>query len=357
MKIAFITIHIGINVGSNLQAIATSDVLKEAGHDPVLINYIPPRVTYKRYWEYARRSIKSFVWQILNFPFTYLLNKKFEAFQKKHCAITKPIYDTDDFQSVLPKADIYMTGSDQVWNFKHNEGFDYHYFFKGIEGRKVSFASSIGMDSLSQKESEILGKELVQFEKITVREDKAVDLLKGLNINSEQLIDPTLLLTSNDWKKYMTNKVLNRPYVLVYHPYNIADIDAIYNVARKVAQHKNLLVVAFTWGYKHIKLADKTIFNASSGDFLSLMYHADYIVTNSFHGTAFSINFNKPFWVLAPSHFSSRITSIGRLLNIEDRFITSTPTEDAIDKLIDYESVNKILAKERKRAMTFLKSL
>lgn len=357
MKIAFITIHIGVNVGSNLQAIATSELLKEAGHEPLLINYIPPRSTYQRYWKVARKNIVKFVWRIINFALFHYLTKKFENYQKKYCEMTRPIYDTDNFAEALPHADIYMTSSDQVWNFRHNEGFDYHYFFKGVDGRKVSYASSIGMDDLSSEEAALMEAELKQFDKISVREDIAVELLKDMGIESVQHIDPTLMLTCDRWKPYMSNKVIKDPYLLVYHPYNIKDINAIYDVARAVAKKKHLRVVTFTWGYGPVRLADKTIYYASSGDFLSLMYHADFIITNSFHGTAFSVNFNKPFFVLAPSHFSSRITSIGRLLHIEDRFITSVPSDEDIEKAIDYESVNKILEKERIRAMEYLKSL
>ena len=356
--IAFITVHIGVNVGSNLQAIATSEVLKKTGHDPILINYIPPRVSYKRYWSDAKKSWIRFLKAIYNFPRVYSLNKKFEKYQSKHCIMTKPIYDYDNFRKVVPKADIYMTGSDQVWNFVHNEGYDYHYFFDGIKGKKVAFAASIGMNTLATEEAKILKEKLLDYDKITVREDRAVELLQEIGIKSEQIIDPTLLLNKDQWKQYMSEPVFNEPYVLVYHPYNIVDIQKIYDVARKVANKKNLKVVSFLWWERHpIKQADKTIFNASPGEFLSLMYHADYVITNSFHGTAFSINFNKQFWVFSPSKFSSRITSLVNMLGIENRLINAQIEDKDIDSIIEYKGINAQLDSERARAMQFLKSL
>ena len=357
-KVAFITVHIGVNVGSNLQAIATSEVLKKAGYDPILINYIPPRVTFKRYWSNARKSFVRFLKAVYGFPRYYSLNKKFEEYQSKYCQMTKPIYDSDIFGDVIPKADIYMTGSDQVWNFVHNEGYDYHYFFEGIIGKKISYAASIGMSTLKPEEEGILKERLLDYDKITVREDKAVELLRGIGIESEQVIDPTLMLNKDEWEKYMSESLVNEPYVLVYHPYNIVDIQKIYEVARKIADKKRLKVVSFLWWErKPIKHADRTIFNASPGEFLSLMYHADYIITNSFHGTAFSINFNKQFWVFSPSKFSSRITSIIKMLGIENRLINTQIEDNEIDNLIEYDVINRKLDSERACAMEYLKSM
>jgi hypothetical protein len=194
MKVVFITVHIGINVGSNLQAIATSEVLKKIGNEPILVNYIPPRVTSKRYWQDAFRSPYKFIWRIINFPSYYYQKHLFRNYLAKYTKQTCPIYSEDEFAKLLPKADIYLTGSDQVWNFKWNEGFDSHYFFQGRNGKKVAYAASIGMESLNKQEQEILKKELNSYDKIAVRESQAVKLLDEIGIDSIQVIDPTLML-------------------------------------------------------------------------------------------------------------------------------------------------------------------
>ena len=214
------------------------------------------------------------------------------------------------------------------------------------------------MSTLKPEEEGILKERLLDYDKITVREDKAVELLRGIGIESEQVIDPTLMLNKDEWEKYMSESLVNEPYVLVYHPYNIVDIQKIYEVARKIADKKRLKVVSFLWWErKPIKHADRTIFNASPGEFLSLMYHADYIITNSFHGTAFSINFNKQFWVFSPSKFSSRITSIIKMLGIENRLINTQIEDNEIDNLIEYDVINRKLDSERACAMEYLKSM
>ena len=353
--VAFITVHIGINVGSNLQAIATSEVLKEAGYDPILVNYIPPRVTSKRYWQGAFRDPKKFIWRIINFPSYFYQKRLFRKFLAKYTKQTCPIYSDDDFAKSLPKADVYLTGSDQVWNFKWNEGFDGHYFFHGIQGEKVAYAASIGMEVLTKPEQDLLKQELSNYEKIAVREAQAVKLLKEIGFDSIQVIDPTLMLNCEQWKAFIEKRIVKKPYILVYTPYNIKDKEQIYKTVRSIANAKGLQVVAFSWDYWGEKMADKTIFYASPDDFLSLMYYADYVVTNSFHGTAFSINLNKQFWVYAPSMFSSRVSSIIRLLGLDNRMIDGEITAEAIDDNIDYVKVNQKLDIERARAMSFLK--
>lgn len=355
--VAFITVHIGINVGSNLQAIATSEVLKKAGYDPILINYIPPRVTCKRYWRDAFKSPQKLIWRILNFPSYYYQKRLFRQYLAKNTRQSCPIYAEDDFAKLLPKADVYLTGSDQVWNFKWNEGFDSHYFFQGIDGEKVAYAASIGMETLSDQEQELLKQELVNYKKIAVREAQAVNLLNKIGIKSIQVIDPTLMLNCEQWKSFIEKRIVKNPYLLVYTPYNIKDKKQIYKSVRSIADTKGLQVVTFSWDYYGEQLADKTVYYASPGDFLSLMYYADYVVTNSFHGTAFSINLNKQFWVYAPSMFSSRVSSIIRLLGLDDRMIDGDITEEAINNNIDYEQVNQKLEVERARALSFLKDL
>jgi hypothetical protein len=257
----------------------------------------------------------------------------------------------------LPKADIYLTGSDQVWNFKWNEGFDYHYFFKGIKGDKVALSSSIGQQSLTPEEQEILKRELKEYKKISVREAQAVKLLSEIGINSCQLIDPTLMLDKEDWKKYVKPLKYSFKYLLVYLPYNIVDKNKIFSFAKNIAKKKGLKVVTFSWwSFSKEKDADITIFNASPGDFLSLMYHSEYVVTNSFHGTAFSINLNKQFSVYEPSMFSSRILSLLSLVNLQDRLVNEKKELDD-EVSIDYTLVNQILIKERERVFEFINNL
>jgi len=169
------------------------------------------------------------------------------------------------------------------------------------------------------------------------------------------LIDPTIMLNWGAWKAYASRRLIKRPYLFVYLPYNTVDIELAYRTIRKIASKNNLKVVSYSFGIHRDKMADKTVMFAHPGDFLSLMYYADYVVTNSFHGTAFSINLNKRFSVYMPSKFSTRISSLLELCELEKRLLTDEIGEEQLNEDINYDVVNKILDVEREKTIAFLK--
>lgn len=358
-NIAFITIHIGPNFGSNLQTIATSEVFKRLGCEATCVNYIPPRVTFSRYLQRGfsthPRKIVAVAWLLYYLP-QFLLNRHvYNSYLRRHCRVSKSIYAGDNFAEKCPKADYYVTGSDQSWNFKYNEGYDGHYFFDGIEGKKIAYATSVGTTELSEEAKESFKKHLPDYKALSVREASAQQLLKGLGFEAEHLIDPTFMLNKEGWGAYMSKRLEKGKYILVYLPYNIVDKTLIYSSVRKIAEERKLKVVTLTTRYKQEKLADKTYRFAHPGDFLSLMNHADCVVTNSFHGTAFSINLNKQFWVYMPTGFSTRISSLLELCGLERRLLTEEIEEEQLREEIAYEHVNTVLDRERTKAMDFLK--
>lgn len=358
-KIAFITIHIGPNFGSNLQTIATSVVFKAIGCEATCVNYIPPRVTFSRYLQRGfsthPRKLVALCWLMYYLP-QFLLNRYvYNSYLRRHCHVSKPIYASDNFSERCPKADYYVTGSDQSWNFKYNEGYDGHYFFENIEGKKIAYATSIGNTEMSEEEKECFMKHLPYYKALSVREASAQRLLNGLGFEAEHLIDPTFMLNKRDWNSYMSKRLEDGKYILVYLPYNIVDKKLIYSSVRKIAEVQRLKVVTLTTSYKKEKLADKTYRFATPGDFLSLMNYAEFVITNSFHGTAFSLNLNKQFWVYMPSGFSTRITSLLELCGQENRLLTDVIDVKQIGEKINYEKVNEVLCRERIKAMEFLK--
>ena len=356
MKAVFITIHVGYNFGSVLQAIATSRVLKEVGAEPQCINYIPPRVTERRYWKEGMTSPIRFIRRFLFFPIHYYAEKNFSRYLVKHCPMSKAIYSSDNFPNVCPKADYYITGSDQVWNYKHNEGIDTHYFFDGIDGKKIAFSSSIGMTELPEDYAEYMKKQLKMYSAISVREASAKEMLASWGIESTHLIDPTLVLDKGKWSEYASKRLCKEPYLFVYLPYNISDKETVYATVRKIAEKNNLKVVTYTWDHQRDKMADKTFIFANPGDILSLFLHADGVITNSFHGTAFSINLNKQFWVYMPSKFSTRLLSLIELCGLKERILEGVITDEEMDNTIDFTKTNQVLASERRKARNFIKN-
>lgn len=354
MKVAFITIHVGYNFGSILQAIATSRVLKEVGVKPICVNYIPPRVTEKRYWTEGKTDCLRLFRRVLFYPVRLLAKHNYSRYLAKHCPLSKPIYDTDDFVKLCPKADVYISGSDQIWNYKHNEGIDKHYFFDGIEGKKVAFASSIGTTDLPFDYVEYMKHALKQYSSISVRETSAVKLLSDWGIQSTQLIDPTLMLNKDSWLCYASRRLVKRPYIFVYLPYNVAEREIVNTTVRRIARQKGLRVVAFAWDYRKDQMADTTVRFTNPGDILSLFINAEWVVTNSFHGTAFSINLNKQFWVYMPTHFSTRLLSLLELCGLNERVLCDVISDNALDSRVDFTYANQVLDKEREKAFQFI---
>lgn len=359
-KVAFITIHVGANFGSVLQTIATSEALKLLGYEPLCINYVPPRVANRKSKTERvslLRQIFRRLWGLYIYPKKWLESKAYGGYLQKFCDLSYPIYAEDSFKDKCPKADVYLTGSDQVWNVKHNQGIDTHYFFDGVDGKKVSFASSIGNTEISTEEKVAFMKYLSGYSSISVRENTALELLSSLGLKATQLLDPIFLLDDKQWMQYMSEKnSIKEPYLLIYTPYNTVDKGVIYQYARKIANIENLKVVTFSWTYYKDQDADITVRFASPGDFLNLMMNAEFIITNSFHGTAFSINLKKRFWVFLPSGFTTRITSVLKRFGLESRLIEDdAPTDWNYKQPINVDYIDKILSEERARSIDYLK--
>lgn len=355
MKLAsFITVHVGFNFGSKLQAIATSEVLKMVGYDSTCVNYIPPRITRSRYWGKPILNPIKFTRRLLFYPFYLISERNFDGYLSKYCKVSKPFYAEDDFIKNCPKADVYVSGSDQLWNYKHNEGNDKHYFFDGIEGKKIAYASSVGMTSLPEDYAAYVKEQLSQYSAISVREQSAVELLGKMGISATHVLDPTFMLNKEEWKPFASKRLVKEKYIFVYLPYNIKDKDLIYRSVRKIAKEKNLKVVSYSDNVIKDKYADQTIYFVNPGEILSLILHAEVVMTNSFHGTAFSINLNKQFWTYMPSSFSTRITSILNLCGLNDRLLEEEISDKQMNEIADFNHSNNVLQQERQKAYDFL---
>lgn len=360
-KISLITIHLGFNFGSILQTIATYNLLNRLNYDVEVVNYIPKRCTWRRFFINTLKSPKELIMVFIKMPVIAINKHIFNSYLSRYVKISPPIYEGDDFVSKCPKADIYLTGSDQVWNSIHNEGLDRRYYFDGFPQDivKISYSSSIGRETLEKYEYEEMKRMLHSYRAISVREISAKQLIEKMGYQVTLLLDPTFMLDKMSWSKYMSNRMIKEPYLLVYLPYNIHDKELIYRTVRRISQKKQLKVVTFAC--HHIlfeRLADKTIFFANPGNFLSLMYYADYVVTNSFHGTAFSINLQKQFLVYLPSKFETRVSSILDLCALNSRLLNGNEvvSDSFIEETIDYAAVNNILETEREKTYTFFKT-
>lgn len=363
MKASLVTLHRVFNYGSVLQAYATQKTFEDAGCEVEIVDYVTEQRTAKRLLlgKGAFFRIKN-AKNILRLPFrtlSFLIKRhKFGRFLNQNCSLTKHKYiKAEDIMKNPPDADIYITGSDQVWNSQYNEGIDKGFFLEyAPDGKKcIAFVSSFGKQMLDCNEKERTKEYLKKYSTLSVREDSAKDILKDLGYSSECLIDPTLQIEKDDWKKIASPRLVKEKYLILMLLYN--EDNGATDYARRIADEKGLKLVKISWELKRPKKVDKLMTHRTPEDFLSLFANAEFVVTNSFHGLAFSINFNREFVVVPRKEFNSRIESLLHLTGLESRMACSEcDALEASRSAIDYDSVNDILKSERERAKKFIES-
>ncbi len=360
MKAAVVTLHRVYNYGSVLQAYATQKAMQKQGIDAEIVDYITPQRTTKAilFAGSERRSgVKKLLYLLAKSASIFLKERTFGRFVEKNLRLTKKYVTADDLAKDPPQADVYVTGSDQTWNSQYNEGVDRGFFLDFVpeDAKRVAFVSSFGRTELPVDEVEITKKYIGRYSALSVREDSAVEILNGLGRQDAcQLIDPTLLLTKDEWVSLASKRLIKERYLILMLLYNEDNHATEY--ARKLADQKGLKLVKICWDLRRPPMVDVLMTHRSPADFLSLFYHADFVVTNSFHGTAFSINLERQFVVVPRNEFNSRIESLLRLTGLERRLVASEEALSVADETIDYAPINAILAQERARAQEFIKS-
>ena len=247
------------------------------------------------------------------------------------------------------KYNLFITGSDQVWNASLTNG-DLMYFLSFVQdkNKRVSYAPSFGNSAFPEKLYDSVSNLLKSYKAISVREQSGAEFVQKLTDREvETVLDPTLLLNAGEWKTKFEFKPQIEHYILVYFPH---DKTKVFGFVKKLKEKTGLPVVYLSISPRR-QSGVKTIYDASPDEFLGWVYYADYVVTGSFHGTAFSLNMRKEFFY-EPSGEGSRIDNLVKLTQTEYRSIDNT---DVLQSSIDYEIVEDILEKEKNKSKMWLK--
>lgn len=356
MKIAIVTLHRVYNYGSALQAYATQKVFEKRGHSIQIIDYVTPqRTKWKLFWGKGAENQNGIAYRFAKIGSFILKEKTFGRFVRIKLNLTKKYITAEDLEKDPPKADVYVTGSDQTWNSQFNEGIDRGFFldFLPEKDRRLAFVASFGKTKLDVNEISETKRLLSRYEKISVREDSAVQIISDLGFEAPvQLVDPTLMLEKREWVEIASPRLVKEPYLILMLLYNEDNHTTEY--ARKLADEKGLKLVKISWEMKKPPMVDQLFTHRSPADFLSLFHHADFVVTNSFHGLAFSINLEKQFIVVPRNEFNSRIESLLKLTGLENRLVSVETQLSVASEQIDYQPVRAQLMIERKRAEEFI---
>ncbi|WP_428066283.1 polysaccharide pyruvyl transferase family protein [Candidatus Proelusimicrobium volucris] len=332
------------NYGAVLQAYALKKTISLLGAESLILNYrgIP-----------NKKNIKQFVKRIFFPIWNFRVRRNFKSFRDIILKNSFPL-KRDNLPALNDKFDIFITGSDQVWNFFGN-GFDSSYLLDFVRdnNKKYSYAASFGRPEITPEEEALCAPLLKLFARISVREDCGVPLAERLSSKSVRRdIDPTLLLTKNEWLE-VAQMPDRENYVLLYlMSHNAKIID----YAKELGQKKGLKVVMITTS--PIPRKGIEVLMVTPQEWLGYFLKAKYVVTNSFHGLAFSINFNKDFFVdllPPPSNVNSRLENLLELTGLKGRLIDNIC--DNYEEEISWGRINAIIERERLKSFSYLGSI
>lgn len=364
-RAGLLTFHRARNIGTNLQAFALLEYLNSLGIKTELIDYRPKYIEHDfgifiiSLYEQAKTSVVSLAnfWlkTIVKLPFSIKREYTFKQFREKYFSLSKEKFLTkEEILNSHLDYDYYFFGSDQIWNPDLTDGLDLTFFGDFVKGRskKISYAASIGKNMLTKCELKKIVQAIEYLDVVGVREVSAANLLqknteKDIYVN----LDPTLLLSREVWEKFITRRIRSDKYIFVYAlEKNINLINAV----RKIAEEKNLNVVFLDLKNYYGKRG-KSYYSAGPVEFLNLLYYADYVVTNSFHGTVFSIIFEKKFFSIPHKSRSTRVIDLLSELGLSDRVVYEYCGKENIDSPVDYKRVNELLSIKKEKSEKYFR--
>lgn len=363
-RIATITFHASYNYGSNLQAYALQEYVKKLCNNKCEYRIINLRTDiqkniYKNYFE--RDGLKNKIKRMVYFNEKKTLIKKKEYFEKfinERLNVTKELKSLDEIKDANLKYDYYISGSDQLWNLKAKD-FDWANYLEFVNtGKKIAYAASFGpkAQSWNEKDKERVKKDLLQYDVISVREQGSFNNVMELTgIEPEINVDPTMLLSMEEWEKVIPQSpILKKDYILLY---NLKGDKEILKIAKKVSKELKLPVVVTRKGPKiEILYGFKKRYDTGPIEFLNLLKNAKLVLSSSFHGTVFSVLFNKPFFAINGAK-DFRIHTLLEKMKLENRTVEIDNIKEKCNKAFDisFEESLKLLEEERTKSEKYLK--
>lgn len=343
MKAGIITFHDANNYGAVLQAYALNKKIGEYCSSEI-INYH----NEKFHKSHSTSGIKN---KIINLIYRNAIkkkNKEFSEFRKNKLLIKGDIIKDEQLSQLNDIFDVFISGSDQVWNLKCSGNND-SYFLNFVNDTKKKNSYSASFGTREPKLDEMHIKYIKEFNHISVRERSGKDYLSEININAVKTCDPVFLLDKGEWDKLAGDN--SDRYILVYEVVNGVNM---INFAKMLSKVQKLKVIVITSSYKPI-LSVKTLRDIGPIKWLNLIKNAEYIITNSFHGLAFSLIFNKQFFVelLSNSDSNARMIELLEDMNLSSRLISDWQDIVKLDN-IEFDNVNKKIKEVRKESIEYI---
>lgn len=365
MKLGLLSFHNAANYGAAFQAFALQKALVDRGVDCEYINYQNDhrRSSYSMSHHFLkslkRGDIKGAIKYMLGSPFMMLRKIRFNTFYKKNLKCTSKIYrNPSDMAELNCNYSKFIVGSDQVWNWDHNGGDDtYLLSFVDDDTKKISYSSSFGVAKIPESLKNVYQEYLSRIVDLSVRERFGVDLVRSLTGREAVLVlDPVFLLSKEQWEKVADPKKISESYIFSYTN-RPKQLESFLKVSSCEIANRYLYKLSRNLGitdFLHSKV--RVRYTMSPSVFLSSIRDAELIVSASFHCVALSIILNKPFVAILTGDKGKdeRLLSILSLLGLENRIFNERMTNEQVNALIDYSSVNKIIEELKFSSLQFL---
>ena len=343
------------NYGSALQSWALSQALDKVGAafgvQSKLVDYCPKVLEdcdvlnpFKRMWdtdEKSRRMVE------LTMPAIKENYKKFEDFYTNRFRRTKKKYHDNDFNDVVTDEGIngFVCGSDTIFCFTEFKGFVEGYYanFDCMKGRSVAYAASFGDPQFTDKTYSILNERLKNFKSIGLRESLMLEYVKShTSIPVQRVLDPTLLLTAQDYETITSARIVPEKYLLIYSRRYNKKLEAF---AEQMAKERGLKIVEISLRATNAEKGHIMMYEAGVEEFLSLIKYAECIVTNSFHGIIMSVQFRKLFYGFSREQCDNKTQELTELMGLNNRILVTGDEE--CSGAIDYDDVQQRIAEAR----------
>lgn len=351
------------NYGSALQSWSLSQMIDKLGAEyglkSKLIDYCPKVLEdsdclnpVKKMWDKdqeARRQIEMMM------PAIRENYQKFEDFYTNRFHRTKRKYTDDNFNDVVKDEDIsgFVCGSDTIFCINEFKGFVEGYYanFDCMRGKSVSYAASFGDPTFKEQDYLTLNARLQNFKALGIRENNMLPYVKEhVRVRAERTIDPTLLAEASLYDSIIAEPQMQEKYILLYsRRYN----KAMELYAEQMAKRMGLILVEISIRATNADKGHIMRYDAGVEEFLSLLKHAECVITNSFHGVIFAVQLRTPFYCFSREQGDTKIGEVLDLFGLSERIMI-----DGTEKMspeIDYDSVHQRIAEARKPAAEYLK--
>jgi hypothetical protein len=354
------TFHDALNSGAVLQAYALQSTLEKMGHNVEFIDFRPvEKRTIKSFFAFG--LIKTlYKWESIFNAYKYSYQRKYWKVLK---VANKRYYNISEIKSFPPDYDVYIAGSDQIWNVGTKNDIDEQFYlnFGSEKTRRIAYAASFGQCDIPEYLNDKIKTAILKFDAVSVRESNGVEYLKRLVGNEKEifhLCDPTLLLSYTDYKKIfeLYSKTNSKPYIASYILSELSAEKLKLINSIKILTRKKLINLRNPDTCIRLKNANNTIVNPYQ--WLSYIYNSDLVICCSFHAVVFSLLFHKQFIVLTPFN-NERIESILNTVGLSGqiyRQLDNYKLENIIYSNIDWDIVDEKINIEKQKSMKFLKN-